>query len=252
MPKSTSAVTLFIPCLIDSMYPEVAHATVRLLRKLGIGLSYPAGQTCCGQPAFNAGYWKEARVAAEHFISVFADAETVICPSGSCVSMVRNHYPELFKDSPRLLKMAQGIGSRTFELTQFLVDVPGVEDVGARFTGTVTYHDSCHLLRGIGVRDQPRRLIQGVKGAHFVEMKDSDYCCGFGGAFSVKYPGISTAMLESKINNIIASGAHAVVGCDMGCLMNIEGMLSRMGSSVRTMHIAQLLDGSPHSQSGGA
>jgi L-lactate dehydrogenase complex protein LldE len=236
---------LFIPCLVDSLYPEVGRAMVAVLENLGVAVTYPPGQTCCGQPAFNAGYRKEASIAARHFIDRFEDADVIVCPSGSCVHMVRNHYPVLFREESRWLERARKVGAKLFELSAFLVDVLGVESMGARYDGKVTYHDSCHLLRGLGVGEQPRRLIRNVEGAQLVEMHDADRCCGFGGAFAVKYPQISTAMLDNKIANILATGADLVVGCDMGCLMNIQGRLSRMGSAVKTMHIAQLLAGRP-------
>jgi L-lactate dehydrogenase complex protein LldE len=241
--NSNRKVTLFIQCIIDGIYPEVGFAVVRIFEKLGIEVECPSEQTCCGQPAFNSGYRKEAKQAAEHFINVFGNAEVIVCPSGSCVNMVRNHYPELFWDDAKLLERAKEIGTRTFELTEYLVDVLKVEDLGSRYDGRITYHDSCHLMRGIGVKEQPRKLIRKIRGAEFVEMKDSDKCCGFGGAFSVKYPEISTAILEDKVKNIIDSNAEVVTGCDMGCLMNIQGMLSRKGLPVKTMHIAQLLAG---------
>ncbi len=234
-------VTLFVQCLVDGLYPEVGEAMVTIFNKLGISINCPLDQTCCGQPAFNAGYRKAARVAARHFIEIFEDSESIVCPSGSCVSMVKNHYPELFKGSPKWLERAVRVGRKTFEFSQYLVDILKVEDVGARFEGTVTYHDSCHLLRGLGVADQPRRLIRNIEKAELIEMKDSDRCCGFGGTFSVKYPVISTAMVDEKISNILASGADAVTGCDISCLMNIQGRLSRIGSRVKTLHIAQLL-----------
>jgi L-lactate dehydrogenase complex protein LldE len=234
-------VTLFIQCLVDSIYPEVAEAMVHIFRKLGIKITCPTDQTCCGQPAYNSGYHTEARVAARRFIEIFEDANVIVCPSGSCVDMVRHHYPALFANDPIWLSKAHDVSSKTFELTEYLVDVLGVEDLDARFRGKVTYHDSCHLLRGIGVQEQPRKLIREVAGVEFIEMKDSDRCCGFGGAFAVKYPDISTAMLEEKVKNIMASGADTVVGCDVGCLMNIQGMLSRRESDIQTLHIAQLL-----------
>jgi L-lactate dehydrogenase complex protein LldE len=214
---------------------------VHIFRKLGIKITCPTDQTCCGQPAYNSGYHTEARVAARRFIEIFEDANVIVCPSGSCVDMVRHHYPALFANDPIWLSKAHDVSSKTFELTEYLVDVLGVEDLDARFRGKVTYHDSCHLLRGIGVQEQPRKLIREVAGVEFIEMKDSDRCCGFGGAFAVKYPDISTAMLEEKVKNIMASGADTVVGCDVGCLMNIQGMLSRRESDIQTLHIAQLL-----------
>ena len=241
--SNSKHVTLFIPCIIDRLYPEVGEAMVRLLRKLGAHLTYPPAQTCCGQPAFNSGYRREAAVAAKHFLKTFENAETIVCPSGSCVAMVRHHYCELLQDSSKWLGVARSVASRVFELTEYLVDVMGVYDLGARYRGKVTYHDSCHLLRGLGVHEQPRRLIRGIQGIEFVEMHDSDRCCGFGGTFSFKYGDISTAILQDKVTNIVNSGADTVVGCDMGCLMNIQGMLSRTGSHIRVLHIAQLLAG---------
>jgi L-lactate dehydrogenase complex protein LldE len=234
-------VTLFIQCLVDGIFPEVGEAVVGIFRKLGVSLTCPTRQTCCGQPAFNSGYQGEARLAARRFIEIFQTAETIVCPSGSCVTMVRHHYPQLFADDAAWLQRAQEVAAKTFELTEYLVDILGVDDLGARYNGVVTYHDSCHLLRNLRVKEQPRSLLRKIAGAEFVEMNDSDRCCGFGGSFSFKYADISAAMAEDKVNNIIASGADTVVGCDMGCLMNIQGMLSRKGSSIRAVHIAQLL-----------
>jgi L-lactate dehydrogenase complex protein LldE len=236
-------ITLFVQCLVDGLYPEVGEAMLTLFRRLGIGVHCPMDQTCCGQPAFNAGYRKAARVAARRFIEIFKDAEWIVCPSGSCVNMVKNHYPELFEDDAAWAERAKRVGQRTFELSQFLVDVLGTEDMGAAYDGKITYHDSCHLLRGLGVREQPRRLIRHLKGVEFVEMKDPDRCCGFGGTFSFKYPAISTAMVDEKIRNIIDSGADTVTGCDISCLMNIQGRLSRTKSPIKVLHIAQLLAG---------
>ena len=236
-------ITLFVQCLVDGLYPEVGVAMMDVFGRLGISVDCPADQTCCGQPAFNAGHRKAAGVAAKRFIEIFENADWIVCPSGSCVHMVKNHYPELFRDNPAWHQRAREVGEKTFELSQFLVDILGVVDMGAAYHGKITYHDSCHLLRGLGVEAQPRKLIQHLKGAEFVEMKDSDRCCGFGGTFSVKYPDISTAMVDEKIRNIIESGADTVTGCDISCLMNIQGRLSRMGSSIKTFHIAQLLAG---------
>ena len=240
-PKKT--VTLFIQCLVDGIYPEVGEAMVKIFRNLGFDLSCPLEQTCCGQPAFNSGYRREARAAAKRFIEIFESAETIVCPSGSCVTMVRQHYPELFKEDAGWLKRADQVANRTYELTEYLVDVLGVDDLGVYYDGKITYHDSCHLLRNLRVKNQPRRLLHKISGAEFIEMNDSDKCCGFGGSFSVKYADISAAMAADKVENIIASGADTVVGCDMGCLMNIQGMLSRQGSDIKTMHIAQILAG---------
>jgi len=239
--NANQTVTLFIQCLVDGIFPEVGEAVVGIFRKLGVSLTCPTRQTCCGQPAFNSGYQGEARVAARRFIEIFQTAETIVCPSGSCVTMVRHHYPQLFADDAAWLQRAQEVAAKTFELTEYLVDILGVDDLGAHYNGVVTYHDSCHLLRNLRVIEQPRSLLRKIAGVEFVEMNDSDRCCGFGGSFSFKYGDISAAMAEDKVNNIIASGADTVVGCDMGCLMNIQGMLSRKGSSIKAMHIAQLL-----------
>lgn len=240
-PNPVKRVTLFIQCIVDGIYPEVAESMVRIFDRLNIPGDYPAGQTCCGQPAFNAGYRTAAKQAAKHTINVFEKSPLIVCPSGSCVAMVRHHYAELFADEPAWLARATAVANRTFELTEFLVDVLKVTDLGASYDGRVTYHDSCHLLRTLGVRSQPRELLSNIRGLEFVEMTDSDRCCGFGGTFSVKYPEISTAMVAEKVKNILATGADTVVGCDMACLMNIEGYLSRHNHPVRVKHIAQLL-----------
>ncbi len=242
MPKP-QPVTLFIQCLVDGLYPEVAEAVVQVFKKLNIDVDYPLDQTCCGQPAFNAGYRQEAKTAARHFIEIFEKSHAIVCPSGSCVSMVRRHYEELFAKEPRWQARADAVAAKTYELTEYLVDVLGITDLGARYDGTVTYHDSCHLLRVIGVQQQPRQLIRYVKNTQFVEMPDSDQCCGFGGSFAFKYGDISTAMVAEKVKNIQTSGADTVVGCDMGCLMNIQGYINRNNLPIKTLHIAQLLSG---------
>ena len=241
MANAQKTVTLFIQCLVDGIYPEVGEAMVAIFRKLDVNLTCPTQQTCCGQPAFNSGYHGEARVAAKRFIKIFETAEAIVCPSGSCVTMVRHHYPQLFSNDAAWLQRALDVAAKTFELTEYLVGNLGVDDLGAHYNGVITYHDSCHLLRNLRVKEPPRRLLRKISGAEFVEMNDSDRCCGFGGSFSFKYGDISAAMAEDKVNNIIASGADTVVGCDMGCLMNIQGMLSRQESSIRVMHIAELL-----------
>ncbi len=239
--EKNKSVTLFVQCLVDSLYPEVGTSMVRLFEKMEIPFNIPVDQTCCGQPAFNAGYRKEATVAAKRFIEIFEDSQVIVCPSGSCVDMVKHQYPGLFENGSSWQKRALGISSKIFEFTEYLVDVLGLEDVGARFEGRVTYHESCHLSRNLGVKDQPRRLIAHVQDCQLIEMEHADKCCGFGGTFAVKFPDISTAILEEKIDHIIQAGVDAVVGCDISCLMNIQGMLSRKNSSIKTLHIAQLL-----------
>jgi L-lactate dehydrogenase complex protein LldE len=239
--ETEKPVSLFIQCLIDALYPEVGEAVVRIFERLGIPVTYPQGQTCCGQPAYNAGYLDEARSAARHFLEVFADAPCIVAPSGSCVHMVRHHYRHLLADDPVWFERARRVAVRTYELTEYLVDVIGVTDLGVRLEGSVTYHESCHLLRGLGISDQPRALLKNIVGLRLVEMKNADTCCGFGGTFAFKYPVISAAMVEDKVRHILETGADTITGCDMGCLMNIEGALSRRGHAVRVRHIAQLL-----------
>ena len=235
--------TLFIQCLVDVMYPEVGVAMLKIFDKLGIPVDCPTDQTCCGQPAFNAGYRQQAKVAARRFIEIFENKEVIVCPSGSCVAMVRHHYPQLFDGEPRWQQRAEAVAAKTYELSQYLVDVLGIDELGARYSGKLTYHDSCHALRTLGIRQQPRQLIAKVAGAELVEMNESERCCGFGGSFAVKYPDISTAMVADKVDQIIATGADAVVGIDISCLMNIQGLLSRRKSPVKSVHIAELLAG---------
>lgn len=225
------------------MFPETGEAMITVFDRLGVPYDYPTGQTCCGQPAFNSGYNRDAAVAARYFIDLFENAEVIVCPSGSCVQMVRHHYPELFTDDPFMHSRALAIGAKTFEFTQYLVDELNISDVGAEFFGTVTYHDSCHLSRGLGISAQPRVLLQNIRGLKLIEMKDSDTCCGFGGTFSVNYPEISVAMVDAKIDNILATKANVVTGCDISCLMNILGRISRRKENVQVLHIAQLLAG---------
>jgi L-lactate dehydrogenase complex protein LldE len=233
--------SLFIPCLVDTLVPEVGEATAQVLSRLGVSLEYPQDQTCCGQPAYNSGYWDDARRVARQFLRAFDDSETIVSPSGSCVSMVRNHYQRLFADDPSELEKARAIGERTFELTEFLVNRLGVTDVGASFTGKATFHDSCHLNRELGIKDEPRALIQSVEGLELIEMQDSDRCCGFGGTFSVKFPELSAAMARRKVERIKESGADTVVMCDPGCLIQMRGYIHRQGVEVKAMHIVEVL-----------
>ncbi len=240
---------LFITCLVDTFFPQVGEDMARVLRKLGVEVEFPMEQTCCGQPAFNSGYREDARIVAERFISVFDGAlgsgswedSYIVCPSGSCATMIKVFYKELMYNSPELLDNLERISSRTYEFSEFLVKVLNKTDLGAEYDGAVTYHDSCHLLRELGVKEEPRKLIEGVQGARFREMELHDSCCGFGGTFSIKFPGVSVSMVDEKIDCIIKSGADTVVSCDMGCLMNIGGALSRRGIPIRVMHIAELL-----------
>ncbi|MFA5192064.1 MAG: (Fe-S)-binding protein [Verrucomicrobiia bacterium] len=234
---------LFIPCLVDQFFPQAGLAVARILKRLGHSVEYPAEQTCCGQPAFNAGVRSEAAALARRFIQVFDRFEAVVAPSGSCVAMVRNFYPELLGDAngPAHFPLA----GRVFEFSEFLVSRLNVTDLGATFNERVTYHDSCHLLRELRVREQPRQLLRAVKGLDFVELNDGPTCCGFGGVFSVKFPEVSTVMGEDKVAAIERTGARYVVAGDCGCLMHIGGLLTRRGSKVRPIHLAELLGGAP-------
>jgi len=230
-----------ITCLGDALFPDVGVATVRLLRRLGVRVDFPAAQTCCGQPHFNSGYHDEARSLARHAIATFVDAPLVVTPSGSCAAMVKLEYPELLHDDPAWHDRALDLARRTVELSDFLVNHLGVVDVGARFEGRVTYHMACHL-RGLGLQEAPLQLIRQVKGLHFVPLERYDECCGFGGSFAVRYPGISGAMVQDKAGFIEKAGVDAVVATDAGCLMNIGGCLRRRGSRVRILHLAELLN----------
>jgi L-lactate dehydrogenase complex protein LldE len=230
-----------ITCLGDMFFPEVGVAMVRLLRRLGVDVEFPEGQTCCGMPLFNSGYHADARAVAERTVRLFAGAEHVVVPSGSCAWMVKAEYPGLLADDPALHAEAKALAARTYELSQFLVGVLKVSEVGSTFSGTLTYHDSCHLLRGLGESRTPRTLLRNLAHAELVELPGADECCGFGGSFSVRLPEVSTAILDKKITNVEASGADCLVACDAGCLMQMGGRLSRRGSRVRALHLAQVL-----------
>jgi len=222
------------------MVPQVAFDMVAVLRRIGWQLDYPEEQTCCGQPAFNTGYWDEARPVAERFVRIFRQAEAVICPSGSCTAMVRNFYPELLAKSA-LRDDALALGKRVFEFSEFLVDYARVTDVGACFPHRVTYHDSCHLLRELHIQEQPRTLLRHVGGLELIELPYADECCGFGGSFAVKLPEISAAMGMVKARNIESTGADYVTSCDPSCLMHISGVLRRRRSQAKAIHLASIL-----------
>jgi len=213
---------------------------VKVLRRIGYEVDYPEDQTCCGQPALNTGYWGEARPCAEHFVRVFKNAEAVVCPSGSCVSVIRLFYPELLANSS-LREDAISLGSRTFEFSEFLVKVAAVTQVGATFPHTVTYHASCHGLRELKLRDEPLRLLREVNGLKLVEMERFDECCGFGGTFSVKFADISAAMGTSKAESVAATAAEFVTAIDPSCLMHLQGILGKRQASTRTIHLASIL-----------
>jgi L-lactate dehydrogenase complex protein LldE len=234
-------VSLLVTCLGDALFPEVGVATVRLLRRLGVRVDFPEAQTCCGQPHFNSGYRDDARDLARRLIRVFAGSPQVVAPSGSCAAMVKLEYPGLFRGDPLWEGKARDLAGRTHELSDFLVNVLGVEDVGARFPGRATYHMACHL-RGLGLLTEPERLLRRVRGLEYVPLERADECCGFGGSFAVRYPGISGAMVQDKAALVEKAGVDAVVATDAGCLMNIAGCLRRRGSGVRALHLAQVLE----------
>jgi L-lactate dehydrogenase complex protein LldE len=233
-------VSLFVPCFVDQLLPEVGVDTVKVLRHLGYNVDVPEGQTCCGQPAFNTGYWDEARPCVERFVQVFKGAEAVVCPSGSCTTMVRKFYADLLASSP-LKAEARALSSRTFELSEFLVMVAGVTDTGARFPHTVTYHASCHGLRELHLQEEPLQLLRNVEGLKLIDMPRSDECCGFGGTFAAKFASISAAMGGSKADSIAATGAEFVTAIDPSCLLHLQGILGKRQAQARTIHLASIL-----------
>lgn len=235
--------TLFVTCIVDQIYPEIGEAVVRVLERLGVEAHFPPDQLCCGQPAFNSGFWDEARIVAGRNLEVLRGCGDVVTPSGSCATMIRHFYPELFADSPALRAAALDLAGRTYEFSEYLVDVLGVTDVGARFEGTLTVHDACHGLRGLGIKRQPRELLRQVAGAQVVETPDAERCCGFGGLFAIKLGHISEALAADKAASIRASGATYAVTCDASCMTQINGVLSRNGDRCRVLHIAQVLHG---------
>lgn len=239
--KQTSSADLFVTCLLDTLFPEVTQSVIDVLESQGIRVNVPAGQTCCGQPAFNAGHWREAREMARHTLDVFEGDAPVIVLSGSCASMIVHYYPELFEDDPAYRARARSLADRAVTFTQYLVDVLGKVDLGAHYARKVVYHPSCHALRGMQIDRQPRALLAAVDGLKILEQANPQTCCGFGGVFSVKMGAISGAMLNDRLDAFEETGAELVVGVDISCLMHIEGGLRARGSAMRTMHIARLL-----------
>ncbi|MFC5302394.1 (Fe-S)-binding protein [Azospira restricta] len=238
-------VALFVTCLVDLMRPSVGFAALRLLEAAGCEVAVPETQTCCGQPAFSAGERGAAAALARKTIAEFEGFDYVVAPSGSCADHIRHRYPELLADDPAWCARAETLAARTWELTQFLADVLAVDTVAGKYDGSVTYHDSCSGLRGLGIKAQPRRLLGRVAGLTLKEMPEAEACCGFGGAFSVKFGDISAAIAAKKCANVQAVQAGAVVGGDLGCLMNIEGTLRRQGDeATRVLHVAEVLAGS--------
>lgn len=241
--KAPLRVGLFVTCLADLMRPSVAFAAVKLLEDAGCTVAVPPGQTCCGQPALNSGDSPDTRRIARQVIEAFEGFDAVVGPSGSCMGTLRHDYPALFADDPAWRSRAEDLSKRSHELLSFLVDVLQVDTVAASLDARATYHDSCAGLREMGVKGQPRKLLGSVRGLDLVEMQGTEECCGFGGTFCVKYPDISTKMVDDKIAHIVASGATTVLGGDLGCLLNIAGRIQRRGLPIRVMHTAEVLAG---------
>jgi L-lactate dehydrogenase complex protein LldE len=233
-------VDIFIPCFIDQIYPDTAKNMVKILEKLNVGVNYNPEQTCCGQPAFNAGYWDMCKEVGEKFIHDFSNDRYIVSPSASCVGMVKNYYPELFHNSA-LHNEYKGIQKKIYELSDFLVNVLNVTDVGAKFEGVATYHDACSALRELNIKSAPRTLLSKVKGLELREMHDTETCCGFGGTFSVKFDPIAVGMAEQKIINAEATKAEYLISTDASCLMHIDGYLKKQGKPMKTIHLADVL-----------
>jgi L-lactate dehydrogenase complex protein LldE len=241
--ESPPRVALFVTCLVDLFRPAVGFAAVRLLEDAGCVVEVPRNQTCCGQPAYNQGDRVDAVDLARRTIDALQGYDYVVAPSGSCAGMLKQHYPQLFPEGSLQAEAARELAGRTYELVSFLTDVMGVIGVDAAFPARVTYHDACAGLRELGIRQQPRRLLHSVRGLDLTELAGPDVCCGFGGTFCVKYPEISTRMVDDKVADIAASGAEVVLAGDLGCLMNIAGRLSRLGSTIQARHVAEVLAG---------
>jgi L-lactate dehydrogenase complex protein LldE len=232
--------SLMVTCLGDALFPRVGVAAVRVLEALGVIVDFPPTQTCCGQPAFNSGYRDDARLSARAYLRAFAGSEHVVSISGSCAAMVRDNYPVLFEGRPEAAA-ARALATRTFEFSQFLVDVLRVDDLPVRRSTRATLHHSCHTRRMLGVVEQPERILGMIEGLEYVPLPRAQDCCGFGGTFALKMPVISTAMVDEKVDHILGTGADLVVGLDMSCLMNIEGRLRRRGAAVEVRHLAEVL-----------
>jgi len=236
-------VALFVPCYVDLINPEVGVSMVRVLRRLGVELVYLEDQTCCGQPAFNSGFFDEACTVARHFLDVFEkeSGDYIVCPSGSCATMVSHYYPFIFEGMAEE-SHSKALGRRVRELSDFLVNVLGVKDLGARYKGKAVFHCGCHQRRELGVLEEPRELLRSVEGLELLDWENEELCCGFGGTFAVKMPDVSTAMADEKIKALEKSGADTLVSCDSSCLMHLEGRLKRTGHDTRVYHLAQVLD----------
>ncbi len=233
-------VQLFIPCFVDQLYPDTAMNMVKVLEKLGCTVSYNPKQTCCGQPAFNAGYWDDTRPVAKKFLNDFVGEDYIVAPSGSCTGFVRNYYERLFENTGEHVASGK-LKKRLYEFTEFLVDVLKVEDVGASFEGKVTYHDACGALRECGIKKGPRELLDKVTGLELVEMKECETCCGFGGTFAVKYEPISIGMAQTKVASALETGAEYMVSTDVSCLMHLQAYIDKNKFPIKTLHIADVL-----------
>jgi L-lactate dehydrogenase complex protein LldE len=233
-------VQIFIPCFIDQLYPNIAFNMVKVLEKAGCTVYYNTNQTCCGQPAFNAGFWGEAKDVCKKFINDFNGADYVVVPSASCVGFVRNYYGNLFENSAQQ-QQVKSLAERTFEFSEFLVNVLKVENLGAEFIGKATYHDSCAALRECNLKVEPRKLLRNVKGLELIEMNDVETCCGFGGTFAVKFDAISIAMADQKIDNALNTGAEYLISTDMSCLMHVDGCIQHQQKNLKVIHLADVL-----------
>ncbi|HTE10365.1 MAG TPA: (Fe-S)-binding protein [Chitinophagaceae bacterium] len=235
-------VQLFIPCFVDQLYPQTAFNMIKVLEKAGCTVQYNTNQTCCGQPAFNAGFWDDAKQVCGKFIKDFSGADFIVAPSASCVGFVRNYYLKLFGNST-LHNEVKELQKKIFEFSEFLINVLQTEDVGAVLHGKATYHDSCAALRECKIKQEPRKLLQHVKGLELIEMDDVETCCGFGGTFAVKFEPISIAMADQKVTHALATGAQYIISTDLSCLMHIDGYIRHKGINLQTMHIADVLAG---------
>ncbi len=243
MTAQAPRVGLFVTCLVDLIRPSIGFAAVKLLEDAGCRVEVPEAQTCCGQPAYNSGDRRDAAAIARQVIEAFKDFDYVVVPSGSCGGMIAKHYPELFAAGSPERSAAEALAARTHELVSFLVNVMKIEKVEAQFAARATYHDSCSGLRELGIKREPRQLLASVAGVTLREMADAEVCCGFGGAFCVKYPAISDKMLEKKLKHIAATGADTLIAGDLGCLINMAGKLKRQGSTIKVRHVAEVLAG---------
>lgn len=234
-------VQLFIPCYIDQLYPETGFNVIKILEKVGCNIHYNPEQTCCGQPAFNSGYWKETTAFAEKFLTDFNDSMPIVSPSGSCSSFVIHHYPKILIDNTEFLAKHELIKTKIFELSDFLVNILKIENLGAQFKHKVTFHDSCSALREYGLKDEARTLLKHVAGLQLIEMDECDTCCGFGGTFAVKNKEISSSMTEQKVLNALRTGAEYIVSTEASCLMNINGFINKQKLSIKGIHLADIL-----------